>query len=49
MRGRNLRRADTTFGQPPAEVSDQADLQLRRLLGIAFRAQLGRIVINILT
>jgi hypothetical protein len=49
MRGRNMRRADATFGQPLAEVSNQADLQLCRVLGIAFRVQLGRIVINVRT
>ncbi len=45
----NLRRVDPTFGQPLAEVGNPADLQHRRVLGIAFCAQFGRLGINVLT
>jgi hypothetical protein len=36
MLGGDLPGGDPTFGQPVAEVCHQADLELRRLLGVAF-------------
>ncbi len=47
--GGDLRCGDPTFGQPVAAASHQADLEFRRLLGVAFGVPLSRKGIDVRT
>src|ERR1700722_9757432 len=47
--GGNVLRLDSTLGQPAAEIGDQTDLHLSRVLGVAFATHLGLVGLDIRT